>query len=223
MTTSDRRARKKAGTRRAIADAALPLFLDRGFDAVTLAEIADAADVSVKTIHNHFGSKEDVFFDMEPAILRSIHDAVGVPLRDGRLPLDALSRLLSDNRLHVPGSGWEHLDDPDVRREAERFMATLMGSRTLTVRWLAVSDRIRAQVDEALRGLVGPAEERMLLAAMLTAVITETHRRVVGDLLVGAPRHAVEARARRSVAAGLDRVARAYPDLVHPVGAPAAR
>ncbi|MFE2143549.1 TetR/AcrR family transcriptional regulator, partial [Streptomyces sp. NPDC059456] len=48
-----RRERKKAATRRAIADAALHLFLERGYDEVGIREIADAADVSNTTLFKH--------------------------------------------------------------------------------------------------------------------------------------------------------------------------
>ena len=57
------RERKRLRTRREISDVATRLFVERGFERVTLAEIAEAADVSVKTIFNHFGSKEELFFD----------------------------------------------------------------------------------------------------------------------------------------------------------------
>ncbi|GAA0677008.1 TetR/AcrR family transcriptional regulator [Streptomyces cellulosae] len=58
-----RRERKKAATRRAIADAALRLFLERGYDAVGIREIADAADVSTTTLFKHFPVKEALVFD----------------------------------------------------------------------------------------------------------------------------------------------------------------
>src|SRR5215217_9379028 len=54
------RARKKRVARQAIAATARRLFAERGFDAVTVAEVAAAADVSEKTVFNHFATKEDL-------------------------------------------------------------------------------------------------------------------------------------------------------------------
>src|SRR3712207_3485304 len=56
------RARKKRAARQTIARTARRLFAERGFDAVTVAEIAAAADVSEKTVFNHFPTKEDLAF-----------------------------------------------------------------------------------------------------------------------------------------------------------------
>jgi len=56
------RERKKRQTREAIAATAMELFLARGFDDVTIADIARAADVSRKTIFNYFPAKEDLVF-----------------------------------------------------------------------------------------------------------------------------------------------------------------
>ncbi|GII75451.1 TetR family transcriptional regulator [Sphaerisporangium rufum] len=63
--TAGRRERKKAATRAAILEAATTLFLARGFDAVTVREIADAADVSPKTVFTHFPHKEALVFSDE--------------------------------------------------------------------------------------------------------------------------------------------------------------
>src|SRR5919205_4244835 len=56
------RARKKRVAREAIAATARRLFAERGYDAVTVAEVAAAADVSEKTVFNHFPTKEDLAF-----------------------------------------------------------------------------------------------------------------------------------------------------------------
>ncbi len=61
-TSMGRRERKKAQTRRALADAAMKLFVERGFDAVTVAEVAETADVSISTLFKHFPSKEALVF-----------------------------------------------------------------------------------------------------------------------------------------------------------------
>lgn len=60
-----RRERKKLRTRQVISDLATELFIERGFDHVTVAEVAKAADVAVQTVFNHFPAKEDLFFDAQ--------------------------------------------------------------------------------------------------------------------------------------------------------------
>lgn len=71
-----RRERKKAATRKAIADAALRLFLERGYDDVGIREIADAADVSTTTLFKHFPVKEALVFDEEDDVEAALLAAV---------------------------------------------------------------------------------------------------------------------------------------------------
>src|SRR5215470_5170593 len=70
------RERKKQQTRREIADTAEALFAERGFEHVTVAEVARAANVSDKTVFNYFPTKEDLFFDeyeaMETGLVRAL-------------------------------------------------------------------------------------------------------------------------------------------------------
>ncbi|HUR08609.1 MAG TPA: TetR/AcrR family transcriptional regulator [Nonomuraea sp.] len=63
--TVGRRERKKAATRQAIADAALELFLEHGFERVSVRDIAERADVSTTTLFAHFPSKEALVFDRD--------------------------------------------------------------------------------------------------------------------------------------------------------------
>src|SRR3712207_1934045 len=57
-----RRERRKAQTRAEVREIAQRLFGERGFDAVTIADVANAADVAVQTVFNHFSTKEALFF-----------------------------------------------------------------------------------------------------------------------------------------------------------------
>src|SRR3712207_6346563 len=95
------RERKKQRTRQEISDDAPRLIIGRGFEHVTLAKIADAAEVSVKAILNHFGSKEELFFDRadkdRDGITRTI---AGRP--PGTTITEAVRRLLVDNVVVFP-------------------------------------------------------------------------------------------------------------------------
>ncbi|MFF8729375.1 TetR/AcrR family transcriptional regulator [Streptomyces sp. NPDC015171] len=71
-----RRERKKAATRQSLADAALRLFLERGYDQVGIRDIADAADVSTTTLFKHFPVKEALVFDEEGDQEARLLDAV---------------------------------------------------------------------------------------------------------------------------------------------------
>ncbi|MFE3189566.1 TetR/AcrR family transcriptional regulator [Nocardia sp. NPDC059240] len=83
------RERKKVQTRKALADAALRLFLERGYDAVSVKEVAEAADVSVPTLFAHFPEgKESLVFDMdsdrEAAVVAAVRDrAPGTTVLEG--------------------------------------------------------------------------------------------------------------------------------------------
>ncbi|GAA0610482.1 TetR family transcriptional regulator [Kutzneria viridogrisea] len=86
-----RRERKKLLTRRRIADAAIALFLQQGYDQTTVAQIAAAADVDPKTFFNYFGSKDEVVFedDRYEEVLAAIRDR-----RQDEGPGQALARLV---------------------------------------------------------------------------------------------------------------------------------
>ena len=89
------RERKKEQTRQQISAAARRLFLERGYDAVTVAQVAEAADVSEATVFNYFRTKEDLFFSglesFECALLEAVRQR-----GPGESALAAFRRFLSD-------------------------------------------------------------------------------------------------------------------------------
>ncbi|GLX08869.1 TetR family transcriptional regulator [Microbispora sp. NBRC 16548] len=86
------RERKKRQTRQLISDVASGLFMQRGFDNVTVAEVAEAAGVSTKTVFNYFPRKEDLFLDRYPEAVELVTRAVR-ERPEGEMPLAALRRL----------------------------------------------------------------------------------------------------------------------------------
>ena len=76
-------------TRARIAEAANGLFIERGFDGVTVADVARAAGVSSVTVFNHFPTKEDLFFDRSDEAVELFRGAI----RDRAEGTDALTAL----------------------------------------------------------------------------------------------------------------------------------
>lgn len=118
----DRRAQKKAQTRELVRTTAHRLFASRGFDQVTIADIAREAEVAVQTVFNHFATKEDLFFDGRAPWVDGVANAV----RDrasGVSPLTALRAHL----LELLTTQIRALATPEERC----FRDTLDGSETL--------------------------------------------------------------------------------------------
>ncbi|MFB8005022.1 TetR/AcrR family transcriptional regulator [Nocardia sp. NPDC056000] len=128
MTEIGRRERKKAANRQALADAALRLFLERGYDAVGVREIAEAADVSVATLFKHFpGGKEALVFDQDAGREAALVAAVRERPTGQSIP-QALRELLRDEssrqvREHPRFADFRRLIDttPALREYARRM------------------------------------------------------------------------------------------------------
>ncbi|UBU18195.1 substrate-binding domain-containing protein [Nonomuraea gerenzanensis] len=144
-----RRERKKAETRRAIADAAMRLFALRGFDAVTVSEVAEAADVSAKTVFNYFPVKEQLFYEHEPLLAGDPAEVAGL-LRRGLGAAVALSGLLrsgSVGGLALFGR---------IYRGSETLRA--YGRELFAARERSLAEALAVSLAEAPAGLLGAAQ-----------------------------------------------------------------
>ena len=164
-TDLDRRSRKRLATREAISNAATRLFLERGFDRVTVDEIAAAADVGRMTVFNHFPRKEDMFFDRDA----EGREAISAALR-GRdpavTPIETLRQLA--HRLVAERSPYLEFSEA-----SQGFIATVEASEALKARARAIRDELAALVAGALAEGAGrdPFDpEAHLAAEMILAV-----------------------------------------------------
>ncbi len=168
------RERKKQRTRLEISNVATRLFAKHGFEEVTLAQIADAADVSIKTIFNHFGSKEELYFDRVGELRDALIETVCIRPA-GTTALDALQALMVDNLVPFPNSGWEGLDDPRGARHMRAFFAVEDRSPALKARRLMMGEDLSAELREALAADLGrdPDDPALwMLVAWLSAAMS---------------------------------------------------
>lgn len=147
--TAGRRERKKAATRAAILEAATTLFLARGFDAVTVREIADAADVSPKTVFTHFPHKEALVFSDEGERHERLIAAVS-----GRMAGTSISDALKAHYLSEIAA---------LKSEPQSRILALMEETPALVdyaekMWLRHEDALVAAISEEF-GLEEPSEE----------------------------------------------------------------
>ncbi|MDQ0794896.1 TetR/AcrR family transcriptional regulator [Streptomyces sp. B1I3] len=138
------RERKKQRTYQAVSETAISLFLERGFDKVSVAEVAAAAEISKPTLFRYFPSKEDLvlhrFADHEDEAARVV---AGRP--EGTSPLDALRRHFLDGlERRDPVTGL--CDVPQVLA----FHGLLYGTPSLVARLHAYQGRSEAALARAL-------------------------------------------------------------------------
>jgi AcrR family transcriptional regulator len=162
-------------TRAKILDAATPLFLERGFDSVTVSEVARAAGVSSVTVFNHFPTKEDLFLD------RSVDavDLLRAAVRDRDPGVDVLTSLrMSAFRLYDERHALTGLADLAIP-----FFQTVAGSAALIARVRVIaSDLQRVLTDELERDPAFKGDATLLSAFFIagySTVIVENARRLV--------------------------------------------
>lgn len=154
--TPNRRERKKLETRIALESAALRLFGEKGYDQTTVEDIAEAADVAVRTFFRYFSSKQDVLFGevVTDRITRLRTELANRPTTEA--PLESVLAVM--NLLDfTPG-------------EAEQVLARMELMRrqpTLVARYLEIIDELRAAVAEFVAERLGLDTRRDMYPALV--------------------------------------------------------
>jgi AcrR family transcriptional regulator len=206
------RERKKQQTREAIAEAARALFVERGFEAVRVAEIARAADVSEKTVFNYFPTKEDLVFWRLEAFEEEILGALRARA-PGEPALAAFRRFVLTPR------GLIEEDDPAARERLLGITRMITSSPALVAREQQVFERftgsLAAMLAEETGAEPGDVEPWVAANAMMgvhRALVRFTRERV----LEGATTNEIQGELA-------DRGERALASLEHGLGAYAVR
>jgi AcrR family transcriptional regulator len=203
---------KKARTRLAISDIATRMFIERGFEHVTIAQIAAEAEVSIKTVFNYFASKEDLFFDRADELLTGIVATIE-QRPPGTTVTQALHGLMRDNLVPFPGAGWARLRDPEQYERFRAFVAAEHASPALSARRLVLSEAWMPVLATAVAGQLGvdPDDPRArTYAAMLVAIMSLRARTLSSAVLERAGARTVQRRVQAVVDEAFGRLSRAF-------------
>lgn len=156
---------KKAATRLMISNVATRLFVERGFENVSVDEIAREADVSRKTVFNYFPRKEDMVFDREDESRDLVRQALAA--RGGQPPVlvfQALMRALVDEQHPMFR----------INKRPIRFWSTVADSPALSMRARELQGSLADDLAGMLADAVGQPQtdpEARLAAAMLIGTL----------------------------------------------------
>jgi AcrR family transcriptional regulator len=161
--TEGLRARKKQKTRQALMEAAMRLCREKGFDGVTIAAIAENADVSPRTFFSYFETKEDVFLGRgDERLERLVH---AIKSRDRRQPiLKAIQPVLLEDR-EPPRSG-KSRQTPGLSALLEHPAI----ANRLRERWNRWEDLLAEAIANDVGARPGDPEPRVVAAALTGAI-----------------------------------------------------
>ena len=164
-------------TREAIFTAAQVLFTERGFDDVTVAEIADAANISVKTLFTYIGAKEELLFSGGPTVLDAVVDAVR-------------NRKLAQTPLVAAGQALlRAVDDNDPDKNLDAFLRIARGGPAARSRLRALWDETEDALTDALTAKKDSPRDvaaRRLTAAQIMVLVRTVTSAEVTDLVAKA-------------------------------------
>ena len=199
------RERKKELTRQRISAVATDLFLEHGFDRVTVAEVARAANVSTKTVFNYFPRKEDLYFDRGPQAKALISQAL-----ERRAPDETTLRALRDLALRQAAG-----NHPLGRMSADDapFWRTVTESPTLRARLRELAEEAEEGLAELFARTEGAAPDALwprVKAAAVVYALRTVYVRALGRILAGEPESAVRADYLRDLRRTFDALGRGF-------------
>lgn len=162
------RERRKQESRRAISGVAMALFEARGFDEVTISQVAEAAGVSKMTVTNYFPRKEDLVFDRAEAIIESLADAVAA-----RSPGEGLLAAVRHDYAERIAAGDVTLGVP-----ARAFARMVDDSHALSSRRREIADLAERALGDAIAAEAGADDPQQRIVAALLASV---HRVLFAD------------------------------------------
>ncbi len=179
-----RRERRKRATRQMLIDTATEMFLERGFDAVTVAEIAEVCDVSSSTVFNYFPTKESIVLDLPDDLLDALRAALADP---ATTPLEGVVQILA-GELDNLTSWLESQDDKTWAVEAvQRFEAMVRDTPTLQAHHRNMLQQMTATACEVLASRAGldprDPEPQIAAAALLglwSVQVSSSHKYLDG-------------------------------------------
>jgi len=197
--TTGLRERRKQEARQAISGAAMALFAAKGFDEVTISQVADAAGVSKMTVTNYFPRKEDLVFDRAEVIIRSLADAVAA-----RAPGESLLAAIRRDYAERIAAGDVTLGPPTAA-----FARMVHNSHVLTSRGRQIADLAEQALGDAIAAETGVDDvQQRIVAAQLASV----HR----VLFAEGARRALAGQPRGEICRVLAAAARRAFDLLEP-------
>ncbi|GAB2571715.1 TetR family transcriptional regulator [Paractinoplanes abujensis] len=202
------RDRKKAQTRERIADVAAGLFAERDYDAVSVMDVARAANVSDQTVYNYFPAKQDLVLDRVDEFLELYRHAV-LERAEGVSPAAALRPLVEADI-----DRYRHADPRLARGE---FPAQCVESPVL--RRFALEFRER-QVDTVAASILStcPALEPIVArahAAALISVVQTITDQIGASLLNSGPTDALAADMTQAAATAFDDLDRTFRTMTN--------
>jgi AcrR family transcriptional regulator len=176
------RERRKQQTREAISDIATRMFAARGFDEVTIAQVAGAAGVAKMTVTNYFPRKEDLVFDRAEAVIRSLADVVATRA-PGESLLAAIRRDYAERVARA---------DVTLGLSSPAFARMVAGSPALASRALQLQDLRERALGDALAAEAGADDpQQRIVAALLASVHRVLNAEAFRRSLAGQPREEI--------------------------------